>query len=132
MLATLLAAAVLLPPVPGAFNYTVKQSTLDVTACKPGWAATVRPSVRYTTRLKYQLLQDQHLPGTVSSYQLDHLVSLSLGGSPRSLNNLWMQPWTQARRDDRLEWRWHHDLCAGTITLKQARRAELRYKRVFG
>lgn len=132
MLAAVLAAAVLLPPVSGAFNYTVKQATLDVTACRPGWAATVRPSVAYTSRIKYQLLQDQDLPGTVASYQLDHLVSLSLGGAPRSLRNLWMQPWSQARRDDRLEWRWHHDLCAGTITLRQAWRIEIRYKAARG
>jgi hypothetical protein len=43
-----------------------------------------------------------------------------------------MQPESQAKREDKLEARWHRDVCAGRLTLRQAQRAELAYKRAHG
>jgi hypothetical protein len=63
------------------------------------------------------------------------LVSLSLGGAPRSPRNLWPQPWRQARRDDRIEYDLYLRACRGvkpTITVAQAVRFELRWKRRHG
>lgn len=126
------AVALLLPSVPGAFNFDVRQSTLSRTVCVPGWAASIRPPEHYTASVKDELLTSRRLPGTVSDYQLDHLVSLSLGGSPTSRLNLWMQPARQAKRDDRLESTLHRELCASRFTLREARGLEISWKRVYG
>lgn len=34
----------------------------------------------------------EHLPGAVGDYELDHLISLELGGDPEDPENLWMEP----------------------------------------
>jgi hypothetical protein len=60
------------------------------------------------------------------------MLSLSLGGSPYDTRNLWMEPRSQASRDDKLEAQWHGDLCAGRLTLRAAQRAELASKRTHG
>ena len=58
-------------------------------------------------------------------YEIDHLISLELGGS-NSLRNLWPQsyltkPWN-AHVKDALENRLHQEICSGQIDLKQAQR----------
>jgi hypothetical protein len=121
-----------LPPIRGQTYHAVTEATVPETVCTRGWTATIRPPVAYTSALKKWLLKDRGLPGTVSDYQLDHLISLELGGAPYSTDNLWMQPLDQAHRDDALENSWHKMLCAGGYTLKQARAAELAYKRANG
>lgn len=121
-----------LPSVRGQFYHVVTQATLGSTACQKGWTATIRPPESYTSALKKWLLKDRGLPGTTADYQLDHLVSLELGGAPYSTDNLWMQPVDAGHRDDALENGWHEKLCAGQLTLKQARNAELAYKRANG
>lgn len=124
----LLVLALVLPGIPGAYNHHVTQQTLNRTVCVPGWSAKVRPPESYTSAVKRRLLHGR----PAAAWQLDHLVSLSLGGAPYSLKNLWLEPESQARRDDVYEGRWHRELCAGTLTLRQARRAELRWKRAHG
>jgi len=56
-------------------------------------------------------------------YEVDHLISLELGGS-NSLRNLWPESYeTQplnARTKDKLENRMHKLVCDGTLDLKQA------------
>lgn len=133
MISSFLAAiALVLPPAPGALNPAVRPDTINTTICVSGWSAKVRPPVSYTAAIKRRLLQDQQLPGTVGGYQLDHEVSISLGGATRSLRNLWMQPQSQASTDDRLEARWHRLVCHGTWELRYAQRVELRWKRAHG
>ncbi len=61
-----------------------------------------------------------HKPG---EYEVDHLISLELGGS-NSVRNLWPEsyvtsPWN-ARVKDALENELHRQVCEGKITLKQA------------
>jgi hypothetical protein len=121
------------PPVPGQSYHAVTQATLNQTVCVKGWTATVRPPSSYTSALKRWLLKDRQLPGTVSSYQLDHMESASSSVAlPYSTQNLFMQPIAQAHVDDAKENAWHVDLCAGRLTLKQARQAELSWKRTQG
>jgi hypothetical protein len=77
-----------------------------------------------------------HRPG---DYEVDHLISLELGGS-NSLRNLWPQsyrtrPWN-AHVKDRLENELHAEVCAGKIPLKTAQRDIARnwiaaYKKYF-
>ena len=133
MIAALLtAAALLLPPIPGAFNPDVTQASITTTVCVKGYTKTIRPPVSFTGPLKYKLLVQQHLPGTVRDYQLDHMVSLELGGAPTSPRNLWMEPLAKAHRDDLFENALHRSLCSYSISLRQARMLEIAFKKVYG
>jgi hypothetical protein len=118
--------------VHGYGNPDVKQSNLSTTVCQAGYSSSIRPSTSYTNYIKGKLLHYYKLPGTISDYELDHEISISLGGSVYDTRNLWMQPWSQAKPDDTLELRWWRQLCTGTITLKQARQTELAHKREAG
>ena len=106
------------------------QATLDSTVCVSGYSAKIRPPVSYTNFIKKEMLRYDKL--SAGSYQLDHLISISLGGSVYDSRNLFMQPQAQARVDDAMENRLHRDLCAGKLTLRQAQRAELAWKRIQG
>lgn len=71
-------------------NPEVRQGNLATTVCKAGYSGTIRPPVFYTNVVKREEPRYYKLPGKVSDYQLDHLLSLSLGGSPYDTRNLWM------------------------------------------
>lgn len=100
--------------------------TLEVTAadiCMPGYAKKVRNvpiAVKRRVYASYGILT--HEPG---EYEVDHLISLELGGS-NSIRNLWPQsyrtfPWN-ARVKNALENELHRRVCAGTIDLSKAQR----------
>jgi hypothetical protein len=129
VIAELTAAVALLSPVPGATNAAVTPATIGTTICVSGYSSRIRPPLSYTAPLKRRLRQRYGISGPA---QLDHMVSLALGGSPRSLKNLWVQPEPQAKRDDVLESRWHRLVCAGTWGLRYAQRVEMRWKRTKG
>lgn len=101
--------------------------TLAVTArdvCTRGYARKVRDvpsSVKRAAYARYGITH--HAPG---EYEVDHLISLELGGS-NSIRNLWpesyrTQPWN-ARVKDAVENRLHADVCAGRISLHDAQQA---------
>ncbi|HMC92156.1 MAG TPA: S1/P1 nuclease, partial [Allosphingosinicella sp.] len=71
-----------LPNVPGAINPDVTQATIKSTICMTGWTKTIRPKVSYTNTLKRDLMARYKLSGSLSDYELDHLVSLEIGGHP--------------------------------------------------
>jgi hypothetical protein len=77
--------------------------------------------------VKLKLLRERGLPASVApDYELDHRVALALGGNPRSLTNLELQPWDGpdgAKRKDRLERRLQQLVCAGQLALDEAQRA---------
>jgi len=112
---------------PGAINEDVTQDNIQHTICVSGWTATVRPSTVYTNGVKKKLMREQGLPEPdISKYELDHFIPLSLGGHPRKIENLWLQPWDGqwgAKTKDRLERRLHALVCAGAMMLTQAREA---------
>jgi hypothetical protein len=59
----------------------------------------------------------------MSDYELDHIVPLTLGGHPRKLANLALQPWEGERgawRKDALEIRLQRLVCGGVLTLNEA------------
>lgn len=97
---------------------------LDVTKddiCVPGYSKKVRDvpkAVKDQVYASYGITR--RLPG---EYEVDHLISLELGGS-NSIKNLWPQsykttPWN-AHVKDKLENRLHADVCSGKIDLKAA------------
>ena len=53
------------------------------------------------------------------NYEIDHLISLELGGSD-ALTNLWPQPYPSARAKDLVEDALHRRVCAGKISLGAA------------
>jgi hypothetical protein len=111
---------------PGAIDPRVSQADLSSTVCSRGYTASVRPRVNVTDRIKREQmaaygLQDHQL----SDFELDHLISLSLGGSPDDIANLWPQPWTgeaNAHMKDAVETFLNREVCRGTIQLGEAQR----------
>jgi hypothetical protein len=107
---------------PGALNPRVTQTTIGSTICGRGWTATIRPPQSVTGPIKTRLLAAYGLaPGTQS--ELDHLVSLELGGAPTDLRNLWPEPGPIPNPKDAVENRLKNEVCAGQITLTQAQQA---------
>lgn len=121
----LVAAHVLPDPTsnPGEINPDVTSATIAKTICVHGWTATVRPPVAYTNKLKAKLLPPGH---GLADYELDHLMSIEDGGAPAAPANLWMMVYADhygARVKDVLETKVSRAVCAGKMTLDQARAA---------
>jgi hypothetical protein len=104
-------------------NPAVTQETIGSTICVPGWTRTVRPSARYTARRKIKLIRELEIPEELLvDFELDHRVPLALGSAPSDDRNLELQPWDEAGEKDRIEACLSRAVCAGTITLDEARR----------
>lgn len=104
----------------GALNPNVTQRNIDSTICLSGYTKTIRPSSSYTSKVKRKLIG---IDGDMSKYELDHFVPLSIGGSPKSIDNLWAQSWDgtcNAKDKDRLEKALQQSVCYGVISLKEA------------
>ena len=102
-------------------NPDVSQGTIGKTICVPGYTKTVRPAVVYTDGVKRKLLRAANLPQSdASKYELDHVVPLTLGGHPRSLENLKLQLWPEAKEKDKLEVRLNRLVCKKQISLIEA------------
>jgi hypothetical protein len=109
-------------------NRDVTEATLAQTICVSGYTKTIRPSMTYTNFVKKRLMVEQGLDYETSKadYELDHVIPLALGGHPRHLNNLMLQPWEGtdgAKRKDRLEVKLQCLDCAGDIPLAVAQDA---------
>lgn len=114
---------------PGATNPAVRQATIASTICVAGYTATIRPPSSVTTGLKRQQLASGYaLNGDQNTrdYEEDHLISLELGGSPDSPQNLCPEPYTGnggARVKDKVENKLHDLVCNGTLPLATAQQA---------
>lgn len=88
--------------------------------CTPGWATTHRDYLRVAQ--KRDVLTLYGLPTSTKPAEWDHLVSLELGGG-NGPENIWPQMnHAQDQRKDRLENRFHDDVCDGRLTLTAAQR----------
>jgi hypothetical protein len=78
----------------------------------------------YIKGLKATLLRESGISvGRSSEFELDHIVPLALGGHPRRLSNVWLQPWDGphgAHMKDILEVRLQRLVCSGQIALLDA------------
>ena len=115
---------------PGATNPDVTQDNIRSTICMSGWTATVRPPVSYTGPLKQSLMVRYHTTDPATRVELDHLISLELGGAPSDVRNLWPEPpdpnstGTGVNNNkDQVENAAKTAVCAGQITLAQAQEA---------
>jgi hypothetical protein len=90
--------------------------------CTPGYAK----SVRHTPgKLKAKVYRDYGLDRRDGHYEIDHLISLELGGADVEAN-LWpesydTEPWN-AQVKNRLENFLHREICAGRLPIEQAQR----------
>lgn len=101
-----------------ALNPDVSQDTLKQTVCSPGYTKSVRPASSYTHAVKLRLLREAGLdPSRAGEFELDHIVPLVLGGHPRKLSNLALQPWDEATTKDLLEVRLQRQVCGGQMSL---------------
>jgi hypothetical protein len=90
--------------------------------CKPGYSARVRD---VPESLKDKAYARYHLKRVAYAYEVDHLVSLELGGSNalKPLARALLRP-LGARTKDRLEGKLHALVCAGQLSLASAQRQE--------
>src|SRR5882672_5431590 len=123
LLITLPAIATDLPIRPDATLTPGAVLTTDAaTVCQPGYSK----SVRHTSgKLKAAIYREYRLDKSESHFEVDHLISLELGGADVA-TNLWPQsydtePWN-AHTKDRLEDRLHALVCAGRLPLERAQR----------
>ena len=114
---------------PGAVNPAVTQASIGSTICRSGYTATIRPGSSYTSGLKDRQLSDGYTfrgDTDPSAYEEDHLISLELGGSATSPENLWPEPYATtdgARVKDEIENKLHELICDGSLTLRTAQQA---------
>jgi hypothetical protein len=107
---------------PGSLNPQVTQATIADTICKTGWTKTVRPPVSVTNKLKHQLAESYGLGPDVKG-ELDHLISLELGGALADPANLWLEPGPIPNKKDPVENKLHGAVCAGLVPLAAAQKA---------
>jgi hypothetical protein len=102
---------------------------------RTGSIRSVPQSEKFSVEAEYGMPQRPY----GRSLEIDHIVSLELGGS-NAIANLYPEPGSGARSyhvKDRLENRLHSLVCSGRISLRAAQRGiaanwETLYRRVFG
>jgi hypothetical protein len=113
---------------PGALT----QANIGRTICRPGgYTGSVRPPERVSEPEKRALMAAYGNHAPLSSVELDHIVSLGLGGAANDARNLYPEPnYPDASPDsyyqnpkDRLEDRLHDLVCAGRLPLARAQTA---------
>jgi len=126
MISFLLAAVIVAAPIkpdpkltPGVADPTATVKKI----CTSGYTATVR---NVPASVKKQVFAEYHIDPTSDKFEVDHLISLELGGS-NDIKNLWPQSYTtqplNAHRKDVLENKLHSLICSKQITIKNAQKA---------
>jgi hypothetical protein len=115
---------------PGATNQAVTQTTIGKTICVKGWTQTIRPSSSVTRTIKIEREIAYGIPAPhpkpYGKEELDHLISLELGGAPAAIANLWPEPLDGKdgyKQKDTLENRLKRLVCAHELLLKTAQKA---------
>jgi hypothetical protein len=101
----------------------VVATTSTARVCTPGYASSVR---NVPDAEAEQVYARYGIPHVTYQHEVDHLVSLELGGS-NSIRNLWPEPYAgrwNARVKDVLENKLHEMVCAGDLSLPHAQRQE--------
>ena len=127
-------AAILPDPAttPGVLNPEVTQATIRSTICVKGWTSTVRPPSSYTSELKRRMMDELGRAGTMSDYQLDHFISLRLGGHPTDPRNLWPRQYPHHPEANRQSQELHRKVCTEELSLRDAQHREAALKHNYG
>jgi hypothetical protein len=120
---------------PGAYYTHLTTAVICASGFRTGSIRNVPQQEKFAVETEYGMSAGYY----GRSIEIDHIVSLELGGS-NSVANLFPEPGTRAanyHRKDQLENRLHDLVCAGTISLRTAQRDiardwETLYRRVFG
>lgn len=106
---------------PGGVDDAVTQSNIDSTICTTGYTTKIRPPASATDKIK-RAMYTAYGDASGTSSELDHLVSLELGGS-NDTANLWPEPGPIPNPKDSIENALHKAVCAHKVTLTAAQQA---------
>lgn len=107
---------------PGSIDPAVTQADIRSTICKTGYTTTVRPPESQTERFKFKVAYPAYATPHSKRTELDHLVSLELGGS-NDATNLWPESPPTPNPKDKIENALKAAVCKGRITLAAAQNA---------
>ena len=146
---------------PGKTNPDITQDNLKSTVCSEKWTGInkfthkeatgteiLRPPVEITDKIKTQTMKAYHSTGAADQYELDHFISLELGGCPDCVENLWPQAYGDAKhpmtmpqratfdkanpndktilpgssQKDKVEDHLKTEICTGAVTLDRAQK----------
>jgi hypothetical protein len=113
---------------PGALNPSVTQANIKTTICRSGYTKSIRPPVDITDREKKLSAAAYGYTGSFKTAELDHIVSLELGGASNDARNLYIEPnrsgaTSTTNPKDSVEDALHGAVCAGQTTLSAAQHA---------
>lgn len=104
---------------PGDVNPTDTKEVLCSPTFRTGTVRLVQESTKYKVCAFYGITKDKCVGAT---YEIDHLISLELGGS-NDVKNLWPEPYLPvpgAKAKDTVENWLHKQVCSNNITLEEA------------
>ncbi|MGF7237729.1 MAG: hypothetical protein ACQSGP_22620 [Frankia sp.] len=106
---------------PGATNPAVTQATVGRTICRSGYTARIRPAESVTEAIKRRAIRayGDYAGPRLGSYELDHLISLELGGAPSDVRNLWPEKGEHNAKDP-VENAAKKAVCSGHMSLAAA------------
>ena len=107
---------------PGSIDPAVTQADIRSTICKSGYTKKVRPPESQTERFKFEVAYPAYGDAHSKKTELDHLVSLELGGS-NDAANLWPESPPTPNPKDKVENALHAAVCGGRVTLAAAQNA---------
>ena len=107
---------------PGAIDPAVTQANIGRTICVAGYTRTVRPPESQTERFKFDEAYPAYGVPDGTKTELDHLVSLELGGA-NDASNLWPEVPPTPNPKDTVENALHDAVCSGRVTLAAAQQA---------
>lgn len=103
---------------PGAIDPAVTQASIGSTICRTGYTRSVRPPESQTEAFKWHVAEPAYGQHHISG-ELDHLVSLELGGA-NDARNLWVEGGPVPNPKDAVEDALRRAVCDGKITLRAA------------
>ena len=106
---------------PGAYDPAVNQGDLSTTICRSGYTSKVRPPESQTEKFKFDVAEPAYGQQDVSG-ELDHLVSLELGGA-NDAANLWVEAGSIPNPKDAVENALNKAVCDGQVSLRDAQQA---------
>ena len=107
---------------PGAIDPAVTQQNIHSTICRSGYSTSVRPPESETEHAKFDVAYPAYGVRHSARSELDHLVSLELGGA-NDIANLWPEVGKQPNPKDAVENDLHRAVCDGRVSLAAAQQA---------